>query len=86
MFNTEGIDKEGVRPSPAIPISPVQRTRRAHHQLPQDRARLRSYLSQSSTPGDVVKPASQTQEIIATQGDTKLPNSQNSKSFRRLDY
>jgi len=80
LFDTEGTCKPGARPpTPAGSPGPTSRARRSmKNQLPSDRARLRSYLSQCTTPGDTINPDDSSQELLTTQSNTDPPDSQDS--------
>lgn len=88
LFDTEGTCRLNAGPStPKSSPAPLRSARTGmRNQLPVDRARLRSYLSQCTTLGDVSDPEDGSQEVIATQSDTEQLDSQDSGSRRRPRY
>lgn len=87
LFDTEGTCRPEARPStPAGSPGPSRARKGMRNQLPSDRARLRSYLSQCTTPGDVSDPEDGSQELLTTQSDAEPLDSQDSGPRRRPRY
>jgi hypothetical protein len=91
LFDMEGMCRPSTQPLSTQPpatkrVQAPVRTKGMQNQLPVDRARLRSYLSQCTTPSDISDAEDNSQELLATQSDTEPHNSQGSGPRLRPRY
>lgn len=69
LFDTEGVCKPDAHPpTPSGSTAPKRggARKKNRNQLPGNRARVQSYLSQCTTPGDVSKPEDASQDLSST--------------------
>jgi hypothetical protein len=86
LFNPEGRYKPGTDNAATQKTATALR-KRTRNQLPADRARLRSYLSQCTVPGDVSDAVgSDTQDVSAVVDAESQENSQRSTQGEEVRY